>query len=65
MSKKAKSYQIIKELKVNASGKVQHVVLVDNTSEIMEFTDKAEAERLAELFEANSDSGYKYKVRKV
>jgi hypothetical protein len=65
MSKESKGvYCIIKEL-VLKNGKTQSVILLDGGSEILEYTDKSEAENIANIFETNSDSGYKYYVRKI
>jgi len=43
----------------------QYVILVDSFSEIIEFDNKAEAQNLAGIFQSNSDSGYKYHIRKI
>lgn len=61
---KKEAYCIVKELTL-ANGRTQNVILVDSGSEIMEFDDKKEAERIAEIFETNSDSGYKYTVKTI
>ena len=41
------------------------VILLDSQGEVWEFDDREEAEMYAEIFEANSDSGYKYVVKAV
>jgi len=63
MSKKA-SYMVYKEY-INSKGVMLPIMLVNNVSEIMEFNSKAEATEIAQMFESNSDSGWKYKVKKV
>ncbi len=40
------------------------VILVDSHSEIISFETEEEALKLKEIFEANSDSGHKYTVKK-
>jgi hypothetical protein len=55
---------IIKEL-ILQNGQKQNIVLLNNAEEIWEFKDFEEAERIAQAFEKNSDSGWKYKVRTI
>lgn len=64
MSERKKSYCIIKKM-ILKNGKPQHVILVDSGCEIREWGDKMEAELIAELFNANTDSGYEYFVREI
>jgi hypothetical protein len=40
------------------------VILVDSYSEIMIFDTEVEALKMKQIFEANSDSGHKYIVKK-
>ena len=61
---KENRFCIIKELKLE-NGNVQHVILLDGGAEVLEFSTWEEADRIATLFETNSDSGYKYRVRKI
>lgn len=58
------SYVIVKGY-INSKGVTIPTILVDNLGEIMEFDDDAAATKLAATFEANSDSGWKYSVRKI
>jgi hypothetical protein len=58
------SYVIIKNVK-NTNGVTVPIILLDGLSEVMEFSDYEEANRIAQLFEINSDSGWKYTVRKI
>jgi hypothetical protein len=55
---------IIKEL-ILQNGQKQNIVLLNNAEEIWEFKDFEEAERIAQAFEKNSDSGWKYKVKSI
>ena len=59
-----KSFCIIKKMKIN-SGKTQHVILVDGHSEIQEWETKEEADKVAEIFNSNTDGGYDYVVREI
>jgi len=61
---KVNIYCIIKELILPNNIK-QSVILVDSLSEIIEFDNKAEAQNLAGIFQSNSDSGYKYYIKKI
>lgn len=63
MSKKP-SYVIVKNY-VNSRGVTIPTILINNVSEIMEFDDEDEATKIAATFEINSDSGWKYTVRKI
>lgn len=63
MSKKV-SYVIVKNY-INSRGVTIPTILINNVSEIMEFDDEDEATKIAATFEINSDSGWKYTVRKI
>jgi hypothetical protein len=63
MSKET-SYVIYKQY-INDKGVLMPIALINNVSEIMEFNDEDEAIRIATLFETNSDSGWKYVVKKI
>jgi hypothetical protein len=41
------------------------VILLDGENEILEFDTKEDAEDMRLRFEINSDSGYKYKIKKI
>ena len=41
------------------------VLIVDTHSEILEFDTPEEAEKVKDIFQANTDSGYRYVVKKV
>lgn len=55
---------IVKNVK-NDTGKVLPVILIDSQNEILEFETYEQAERVKNLFETNSDSGYKYEIKKI
>ena len=57
-------YVIIKEM-TNQMGIKIHVILINSQCEIWEFDTYEEAEEMRKVFEANSDSGYKYTVKKI
>ena len=42
-----------------------HVIIINSQSEIWEFDTYEEAEEMRKVFEANSDSGYTYTVKKI
>ena len=57
-------YVIIKEMP-NQNGIIVNVILINSQSEVWEFDSFDEAEKVRSVFEANSDSGYKYTVKKI
>lgn len=57
-------YVIVKYIK-NKNNKELPVILIDNQSEILEFSSIEEAEKMKEIFQKNSDSDYKYEVKKL
>jgi len=57
-------YVIIKEMP-NQNGIIVNVILINSQSEVWEFDSFDEAEKVRTVFEANSDSGYKYTVKKI
>jgi hypothetical protein len=61
---KEERFCIIKELMM-PNGKQQNVIILDGGSEVLEFESYEKAEYMASVFEFNSDSGYKYRVRKI
>lgn len=58
------AYLIIKEVK-SINGTVLPVVLLDTHSDVMEFEDKNDADKMAEILNINSDSGHNYRVKKI
>jgi len=57
-------YNIVKEMLNPITGKLTHVLLTDGLSQIWELEDEKEAINIATLMTQNSDSGWKYKIRK-
>lgn len=57
-------YVIVKYIP-NIKGIEMPVLIVDSHSEILEFDTSDEAEKVKELFQTNTDSGYRYEVKKV
>jgi 1,2-phenylacetyl-CoA epoxidase PaaB subunit len=55
---------VIVKMVEHHTGVVLPVILVDSYSEIMSFDTEEEALKMKEIFEVNSDSGYKYLVKK-
>ena len=47
------------------TGKKTFVLLNNGISEVFETSKKEKAEKLAEMYNVNSDSGHEYSVRKV
>jgi hypothetical protein len=41
------------------------VVILDANSEVWEFPTSEDAEHIRDIFETNSDSGYKYEVKMI
>ena len=58
------SYCIVKLVK-NSIGVEMPVVLLDTNEEVWEFENPDEAMKMAEILTKNSDSGYRYYVKKV
>ena len=57
-------YIIVKHIKTDHNTTLP-VVIVDTQCEVLEFETIEEAENIKNLFETNSDSGYKYEVKKI
>ena len=58
-------YVIIKNMKNKKTGKTLPVILLDSQSEVLEFEKEIEANKLCEILNNNTDSGHKYKVKKI
>jgi len=63
MSEKQKSFAIIKEIPGPLG--ITETLMIDTHSEVLEFDSFEEAEQIAKIMEANSNNGYKYRVRQV
>jgi hypothetical protein len=59
------SYVIVKMVKANDASSHLPVILLDSTSEVMEFETEQEAEEMRRRFQVNSDSGYSYQIKKI
>jgi hypothetical protein len=57
-------YIIVKNVK-NHHGIELPVIIVDDHSEVMEFSTYDEAEHLRKILEKNSDSGHNYEIKKI
>lgn len=60
-------HYLIKKKMTDDNGKVTYVLLTDGQSEILEFRekDKDKAEKMVEVLNANSDSGWNYELIKT
>lgn len=56
---------VIVKYVTNQSGVDMPVLIIDAHSEVLEFNTLEKAEEMRNLFQKNSDSGYKYEVKKV
>ena len=59
------SYVIVKMIKTKENSSHLPVILLDSTSEVMEFDNETEAEEMRRRFQVNSDSGYSYQIKKI
>lgn len=56
---------VIVKYVTNQSGVDMPVLIVDTHSEVLEFSNIEKAEEMRNLFQKNSDSGYRYEVKKI
>ena len=59
------SYIIIKLIKDFKSEKELPVIILDAQGEVLEYDSMEEAENMRARFEINSDSGHKYRIKKI
>lgn len=59
------SYIIIKTIKDQRSEKELPVIILDAEGEVLEYDTIENAEEMRARFEINSDSGYKYRIKKI
>jgi hypothetical protein len=59
------SYIIIKLIKDLRSEKELPVIILDTEGEVLECDTREEAEDMRARFEINSDSGHKYRIKKI
>jgi hypothetical protein len=52
-------------VKTNDASSHLPVILLDSTSEVMEFETEQAAEEMRRRFQVNSDSGYSYQIKKI
>ena len=57
-------YIIVKFIK-NNNGVEMPVVMIDTHCEVWEFNSIEEAEKIRDILEKNSDSGYRYEVKRI
>ena len=57
-------FVILKYIK-NNKGVEMPVIIIDTHNEVLEFDTYEEAEKMRDIMEKNSDSGYKYEVKKI
>ena len=57
-------YVIVKFIK-NNKGVEMPVIIIDTHNEVLEFDTYEEADKIRDIMEKNSDSGYKYEVKKI
>ena len=57
------TYNIMKTMKDNGSGKAMSVLLLDGLSSVLEIKELNQALKMAEIFNQNTDSGWIYEVR--
>ena len=60
----AKSYCIIKKI-VLPNNQTVNVIMIDSSHEVLEFSDRQEAENWAKILTENSDSGWEYIVKEI
>jgi hypothetical protein len=58
-------YVIIKHINTGNGKTKLPVILLNTETEIWEFDTYEEAEKMKEIFQANSDSNHKYEVKKI
>ena len=63
MSSKKTTFQIKKIMK--RKEKTVHVLILDSNSEVFETKNHKEAEKMCEIFNTNTDSGWFYEVIEV
>tara|TARA_R110001592_G_scaffold123309_1_gene331087 strand:- start:42 stop:236 length:195 start_codon:yes stop_codon:yes gene_type:complete len=57
------SYNILKTM-TDSSGKIIKVLLLDGLSSILEVKELSQALKMIEIFNQNTDSGWRYEVRR-
>ena len=57
-------FVIVKYVKTHNS-RILPVIMLDSQGEVLEFDNKDKAQEMVNIFNANTDSGHKYEVKKV
>ena len=57
-------YVIVKHVKTQTN-RTLPVIMLDTQGEVCEFDNKDKAQEMVNIFNANTDSGHKYEVKKV
>jgi hypothetical protein len=57
-------YVIVKHVKTQTN-RTLPVIMLDTQGEVGEFDNKDKAQEMVNIFNANTDSGHKYEVKKV
>ena len=57
-------FVIVKYVKTHNS-RILPVIMLDSQGEVWEFDNKDKAQEMVNIFNANTDSGHKYEVKKV
>ena len=57
-------FVILKYIK-NNKGVEMPVIIIDTHNEVLEFDTYEEADKMRDIMEKNSDSGYRYEVKKI
>ena len=60
-----KNIYVIKKVMINLEGKRVHVLMTDNHSEILELPYKNIAQKMVDVMNANTDSGWFYEVIEI
>ena len=60
-----KNMYVIKKIMVDSHGKKTHVLMTDNHSEILELPYKNIAQKMVDVMNANTDSGWFYEVIEI
>jgi uncharacterized protein YbcC (UPF0753/DUF2309 family) len=58
-------YLIVKHIENEKTGKKLPVILIDSQCEVLEYENEDDANKMRDLFQANSDSNHIYEVKKV
>lgn len=56
---------IIKKIELNQKGIKVPVIIIDTHGEVLEFEDLAEAEKMRQLFQSNTDSSHEYILKEI